>query len=516
MALPVREQGQVRETFSGGLHLRSDRPDARLVLHAARDRHAGIRQRCVSKTCICLSHIVDKDGKKMSKSLGNIVDPYDVFDTVGADALRWYFLARLSPDVQKRISVEIVGDVASSFLNTFWNTYGFFVLYARLDDVDFGADMAPSERPEMDRWAMALLNDTVRRCTAAMDAFDAKAAGEAIESFVDQLSNWYVRRNRRRFWKSTDPTDKQSAYLTLYACLDVVHRLMAPFTPFLSEAVYQNLVRRVSADVPDSVHMTAWPTTDARWDDDELLYEIGVVQKVVGLARAARGQSGVRTRQPLSRLLIRAPDDRAAQALAKHQEQILDELNVKAIEFIARDAGLVSYRVKPNLPRIGKRYGKLIPAIRAALLEADGAAIAGAASRDETFELNVGEEVIALGPEDVLIETHSAEGFACGEEGGYLTALDTTLDDELIREGFARELVRTVQEARKKAALEVSDRIVLGVTGSAEVEAALADYRDLLMTETLAVEWSVGQVEPLYEEDRSLEDVKWHIEISKI
>ncbi|MEM7500956.1 MAG: isoleucine--tRNA ligase [Pseudomonadota bacterium] len=468
------------------------------------------------RNVICLSHIVDKDGKKMSKSLGNIVDPYDVFDTVGADALRWYFLARLSPDVQKRISVEIVGDVASSFLNTFWNTYGFFVLYARLDDVDFSADMSPGERPEMDRWAMALLNDTVRRCTTAMDAFDAKTAGEAIESFVDQLSNWYVRRNRRRFWKSTDPTDKQSAYLTLYACLDVVHRLMAPFTPFLSEAVYQNLVRRVSADVPDSVHMTGWPTTDAQWDDDELLYEIGVVQKVIGLARAARGQSGVRTRQPLSRLLIRAPDDRAAQALAKHQEQILDELNVKAIEFIARDAGLVSYRVKPNLPRIGKRYGKLIPAIRAALLEVDGAAIAGAASRNETFELNVGEEVIALGPEDVLIETHSAEGFACGEEGGYLTALDTTLDDELIREGFARELVRTVQEARKKAALEVSDRIVLGVAGSAEVEAALADYRELLMTETLAVEWSVGQVEPLYEEDRSLEDVKWHIEISKI
>ncbi len=468
------------------------------------------------RNVICLSHIVDKDGKKMSKSLGNIVDPYDVFDTVGADALRWYFLARLSPDVQKRISVEIVGDVASSFLNTFWNTYGFFVLYARLDEVDFDAQMAADERPEMDRWAMALLNDTVRRCTAAMDAFDAKAAGEAIESFVDQLSNWYVRRNRRRFWKSTDPADKQSAYLTLYACLNVVHRLMAPFTPFLSEAVYQNLVRRVSPDVPNSVHMTSWPTTDPQWDDDELLFEVGVVQKVVGLARAARGQSGVRTRQPLRRLLIRAPDDRAAQALTNHQEQILDELNVKAIEFIARDAGLVSYRIKPNLPRIGKRYGKLIPAIRAALLAADGAAIAGAASRNEAFEIAVGDEVITLGPDDVLIETQSAEGFACGEEGGYLTALDTTLDDALIREGFARELVRTVQEARKKADLEVSDRIILGVSGTADVEAALADYRELLMTETLAVDWSVGQAEPLYEEDRSLEDVKWHIEISKV
>lgn len=467
------------------------------------------------RNVICLSHIVDKDGKKMSKSLGNIVDPYDVFDTVGADALRWYFLARLSPDVQKRISVEIVGDVASSFLNTFWNTYSFFVLYARLDDVDFGAEMPRAQRPEIDRWAMALLNDTVRRCTAAMDAFDAKTAGEAVESFVDQLSNWYVRRNRRRFWKSTDAADKHSAYLTLYACLNVVHRLMAPFTPFLAEAVYQNLVRRVSTDAPESVHMTSWPSTDEQWDDDELLYEVGVVQKVVGLARAARGQSGVRTRQPLSRLLIRAPDDRAADALARHQEQILEELNVKAIEFIARDAGLVSYRVKPNLPRIGKRYGKLIPAIRAALADADGAAIAGAASRGEPFELAVGEETVSLGPEDVLIETHSAEGFACGEEGGYLTALDTTLDDELLREGFARELVRTVQEARKKAALEVSDRIVLGVSGSSDVEAALAEYRDLLMAETLAVEWSVGQADPFYEEDRSLDDVKWHIEISK-
>ena len=175
------------------------------------------------RNVICLSHIVDQDGKKMSKSLGNIVDPYDVFDTVGADALRWYFLARLSPDVQKRISVDIVADVASSFMNTFWNTYAFFVLYARLDDVDFTQPSSPAERPEIDRWALALLNRTIRDCTDAMDRFDAKAAGEAIESFIDQLSNWYVRRNRRRFWKSTDAEDKRHAYLTLYQCLDGVH-----------------------------------------------------------------------------------------------------------------------------------------------------------------------------------------------------------------------------------------------------------------------------------------------------
>jgi len=467
------------------------------------------------QNCICLSHIVDKDGKKMSKSVGNIVNPYDVFDTVGADALRWYFLARLSPEAQKRISVDIVADVASSFINTFWNTYGFFVLYARIDDVDLSGDIPVHERPEIDRWALALLNQTVRACTEAMDDYNAKSAGDVIESFVDQLSNWYVRRNRRRFWKSTDPVDKRSAYLTLYECLDTVHRLMAPFVPFLSEAVYQNLVRGKDPRAPNSVHLTTWPEADASRDDEPLLHDIGVVQKVVGLARAARGQSGVRTRQPLSRLLIRVPDERSAEALAGHQDQILEELNVKSIEFIARDAGLVSYRIKPNLPRIGKQYGKRIPHIRRALQDADGADIAGTVARGEDFVLHVDGEAVTLGPEDVLIETSSAEGYACGEDGGYLTALDTSLTAELIREGVARELIRTVQDARKQAGLEVSDRIILGVSGSAAVEDALADHRDYLMAETLALEWRVGQEDSLFNGRRSLDEEEWTIEITR-
>ena len=467
------------------------------------------------KNCICLNLIVDKDGKKMSKSVGNIINPYDVFDTVGADALRWYFLARLSPDVPKRISVEIVADVASSFINTFWNTYGFFVLYARLDNVDLTKDVAVEKRPEIDRWALALTHKTIKTVTEAMDNFDAKTAGDAIEAFVDQLSNWYVRRNRRRFWKSTDPEDKHAAYLTLYQCLVAAHKLMAPFVPFLSENVYQNLVKSIDPDAPDSVHMADWPETDPAWRNDALLHEIEVVQKVVGLARAARGMSGVRTRQPLTRLLVRAPSDAAASALDGHQEQILEELNVKAIEFIARDAGLVSYRIKPNLPVLGKRYGKLIPAIRKALDEADGAIIASAAARGDTFEIAVADETLELCADDVLIETSSAEGYACAEDSGYLTALDTTLTDELVHEGLAREVVRSIQDARKQAGLEVSDRIVLGVSGSDGIEKALSAHRDYVMTETLAVEWQTGQDSPLFRESRELGEEKWLIEFRK-
>ena len=371
------------------------------------------------------------------------------------------------------------------------------------------------ERPEIDRWAIALMNQTIRTCTEAMDDYDAKGAGDALESFIDQLSNWYVRRNRRRFWKSTDMDDKLAAYLTLYECLEAAHKLMAPFTPFLSENVYQNLVRTRDADAPASVHMSPWPEAVERDDDATLLYEVGVVQKVVGLARAARGQSGVRTRQPLSRLLIRAPDDKAAKALEDHQDQILEELNVKAIEFIARDAGLVSYRIKPNLPRVGKRYGKLIPKIRQELEAADGASIAGAVARGEETQFEIDGETVVLEADDLLVETSSAEGYACGEDAGFLTALDTSLTPALELEGLARELVRTVQEARKQAGLEVSDRITLGVSGSERVAEALSEYRDYLMTETLATEWQVGQGSPLFSEERSLDDENWLIEISK-
>ncbi len=468
------------------------------------------------RNCVCLAHIVDGDGKKMSKSQGNIVDPYAVFDAVGADALRWYFTARIAPDVQKRVSVEIVADVAASFLNTFWNTYMFFVMYARLDEVDLARDVPLDRRPDVDRWALALAHRTVREVTDALDRYDAMTAGRAIELFVDQLSNWYVRLNRPRFWKSAAGADKQSAYLTLYECLDLAHRLMAPFMPFLPEAVHQNLVRNVDPAAPVSAHLRPWPEADAAKLDERLLDEVAVVQRIVGLGRSARNESRLRTRQPLARLLVRVPDEAASAAVQRHQAQILDELNAKSLELVARDAELVSYRVKPNLPRIGKRYGKLVPAIRGALADADGGAIAAAVAAGQSFEIEAGGERLTFEPEDVLIETGSAEGYACAEEGGYLVGLDTRLDEALLREGLARELVRTVQEARKQGGLEVSDRIVLRIAGTSGVEQALAEHRRYLMEETLAVAWGEDGFTGVFSVEHSLDDDRWTIWLERM
>ncbi|MCY4284845.1 MAG: isoleucine--tRNA ligase [Thiotrichales bacterium] len=467
------------------------------------------------RNCICLAHIVDKDGKKMSKSQGNIVNPYDVFDHVGADPLRWYLACRIAPEAQKRISVDFVRGVASGFINTWWNTYAFFVMYAKLDRIDLAEDVPLAERPEIDRWALARLHRTVAGVTDALEAYDVLTAGRAIESFVDQLSNWYVRRNRRRFWKAAAGPDKQAAYLTLYECLHTVNRLMAPIMPFITETVHRNLVCGVDDTAPASVHMSEWPVPDPAARDDALMAEIEVVQRVVGLGRAARNGSGVRVRQPLARLLVRVPDDTSAASVMRHAPQILEELNVKAVEMLAPDADLLSYRIKPNLPRIGRRFGKRVPAVRAALAAADGGAIATAVAAGRSFDIDVAGEVITFEPEDVLVESTSAEGYSCAEEGGYLVGLDTSLTEALEREGLARELVRTVQEARKQAGLDVSDRITLRIDGTPDVAAALAAHRDYVMDETLATVWVEPDWLTQYNVESSLGAIRWVIRFSR-
>ena len=468
------------------------------------------------KNVICLSHIVDQHGKKMSKSLGNIINPYDVFDTVGADPLRWYFLARIAPEGQKRISVDIVSDVASNFINTLWNTYAFFVMYAKLDNLDLDDHVDLDKRPEIDRWALALLHKTVTTATQAMDNYDAKTAGEAIENFVDQLSNWYIRRNRRRFWKAKASDDKQSAYLTLYQSLDTIQRLIAPFMPFLAENIYQNLTRSINPGAADSIHLTQWPTVPDEWQNDELVREFDVVQRIIYLGRAAREQSKVKVRQPLARLLVRLPNQASADAARRHENQLLEELNVKSLEFIALDASLVTYRIKPNLPKIGKTYGKLIPQIKQALAAADGRKIAEHAAQGSHFELSVADQVIEFNADDVLIETESATGFSCAESDGYLVGLDTTLDDSLIREGIARELVRTIQDARKQAGLEISDRINLAVSGSEVVLQALEEHKSYITEETLAENWmDFDTLSEDYKFEKTLDEHNWLIKLVK-
>ena len=457
------------------------------------------------KNCICLAHIVDKDGKKMSKSQGNIVNPYDVFDRVGADPLRWYMSARIAPEAQKRISVEFVREVASTFINTYWNTYAFFVMYARLDSVTLDDEVPVEQRPEIDRWAVAYREKTIDDVTTAMDNYDAQGAGRAIETFVDQLSNWYVRRNRRRFWKAAAGKDKQSAYLTLYECLAAVNRMIAPFMPFLCEEVHQHLIREMEPTAPLSAHMMSWPKSNADYRDDELINAFDVIQRVIGLGRSARNQTQLRVRQPLSRLLVRVPDARATQAVEQHREQIIEELNVKSIEHLARDAKLVDYRLKPNLPKIGKRYGKLIPAIKQALSDADTRAIASRVANGDGFELLVGEQTLSFEAQDVLVETTSAQGYACAEESGFLVGLETQLTPALELEGLAREVVRAVQETRKQAGLDVSDRITLRVTGSAQALEAVLAHQELIMSETLAKEWGEPDFVGSYQTEHQLD-----------
>ena len=463
------------------------------------------------KNCVCLSHIVDEHGKKMSKSQGNIVNPYDVFDDVGVDALRWLFLARTAPDAQKRISVEIVREVAATFVNTIWNTWSFFILYARLDKLDTRRQVALSDRPQIDRWVLALTHQTLKTVTESLDKYDAFGAGQAVERLVDQVSNWYVRRNRRRFWKSDDGDNKQAAYLTLYECLDLISRMIAPFMPFLSEALYHNL-GKYDSDHRQSVHLTSWPKYDVVCLDDDLVNEMDVVQTIVGLGRSARSDGRIRVRQPLAQMLISSTDETVRSALNRHEQQILEELNIKAIDFINSDEDLISYTIKPNFPRLGKRYGRLMPAIKAALTEADGNRVARQIQDGTVFELEIEGRKIVFEREDIQILTSSAQGFAACSGQGYLVALNTSLDSALLTEGVARELVRTVQDTRKLAGLEISDRITLCITGTPRVCAALDEHREYILTETLAVEL-VDSLEGGFTVDRSLDEDNWVISL---
>jgi len=441
------------------------------------------------KNVIVLGHIVDENGEKMSKSKGNVVDPWTVLNAQGADALRWYLYASSPPESTKRFSQGLVEETLRDLFMTLWNTYSFFVLYANLDKPDLTEEVPVETRPEIDRWLVAKTHALVQTVTDRLEHYDPTAASRAVRDFVvDELSNWYVRRSRRRFWKGESDTDKLAAYRTLYDALVTVAKLMAPMAPFVSEALYRNLVLSVTPDAPESVHLASWPEADATLIDEALLRDMSALQRVVELGRAARAAAKVKTRQPLPEVLVRVRSREELAGLKRLEDQLLEELNVKKVSYLDVTDEFVEYEVKPNLPLLGKRLGKLVPALRKALSEVDGKEIARNVREGRETVLSLNGEPHPFEPEAFLLDAKSPEGYAALEERGYLAALNTQLTPELVQEGLARDVIRLVQNARKNAGLEVSDTIRLSLEAEGELREALLTHLSTLKNEVLAEE----------------------------
>jgi isoleucyl-tRNA synthetase len=447
-----------------------------------------VRDQPAFKNVICLGHVVDAQGEKMSKSKGNILDPYSIFDTLGADPLRWYFLTGSPPGAAKRISVDLVNEGSHAIFRTLWNTTKFFTMYANADGVGVPADVPSERRGDLDRWVVGRLHELTGEVTQRLERFDAQSAGRAIDTFVDELSNWYVRLSRDRFWGSTTPDDRASAYRTLYECLNGVTLLLAPFVPFLAESLYACLVRGVDASAPASVHLASWPAAQSSLIDPELIEAMQAARTAVDLGRQARASAKIKTRQPLPVAYVRARRPTDDRSLRRFRTLVLDELNVKDVRVVGLDATFIEYALRPNLPRLGPRFGKRIGALRAALGAADARAVAVAVSAGKPFDIAHDGESFTLEPDDVLVDSKSAQGFTFAESDGMLVALDTRIDRPLLLEGIAREVVRTVQDARKAAGLDVSDRIRLRVTAAGDAAEAVETWRAYIAEQTLALE----------------------------
>ncbi|RAG84526.1 isoleucine--tRNA ligase [Streptacidiphilus pinicola] len=440
---------------------------------------------------VCLGHILAEDGRKMSKHLGNILEPIELMDTNGADAVRWFMAAGGSPWSARRVGHSTIQEVVRKTLLTFWNTVAFQALYARTAGwAPSASDPTPADRPMLDQWVLSELNTLVRDVDAALEAYDTQRAGKLLSSFVDDLSNWYVRRGRRRFWQG-----EPAALATLHEALETVTRLMAPLTPFITERVWQDLVVPVVPDAPESVHLATWPVADASLIDPALSRQMALVRRLVELGRATRADSGVKTRQPLSRALVSAQgyEELPAELLA----QIAEELNVTAIESLAEVGGsLVDTTAKANFRALGKRFGKGVQDVAKVVAAADAAALSAALRATGTASVEVNGEQVELTPEDVIITETPREGWAVANEAGATVALDLHITPELRLAGVARDAIRQVQEARKNSGLEVSDRIVLRYVASADETAeALTTHGALLADEVLATDFAAGEAD---------------------
>ena len=435
------------------------------------------------KNVIVLGHVQDKDGRKMSKHLGNVVDPWTVLDNQGADAVRWYFYANSAPWLPNRFDDKAVNEYQRKFMGTLWNTYAFYVLYANIDNFNpMDYKLEYDKLAPMDKWILSKLNSLVKFVDKSLENYKITESARAMADFVDELSNWYVRRSRERFWGKDMPQDKVNAYMTLYTVLTTMAKLSAPFTPFMAESIYQNLVVKVDNNAPKSVHLCDFPVANDAMIDDKLEVNMELVLSIVVAGRAARNTSGIKNRQPIGNMYVQS--DRKLDA--EYFDIILDELNVKAIEFVEDASKFTSYSFKPQLRTLGRKYGKLVPAIGEYLKNGDGNALMNELKTNGVIKFNIDGTDVELGEEDVLTETAQADGFVAESDKATTVVLSTTLTPELIEEGFVRELVSKIQTMRKDAGFEVLDRIKVYYSGNDNIAKVFADNKNSIATDVLA------------------------------
>ncbi len=436
------------------------------------------------ENCIVLGHVLDSKGLKMSKSKGNVVDPFDVLNTVGADATRWHFYTSSSPWLPTRFSVQDVEETQRKFLSTLWNVYSFYVLYAEIDQfnplqyTDFQSENI------MDKWIISKLNTLVKEVDEKLDKYDITNAALQIEDFTDELSNWYVRRNRARFWQQGLSDDKIGAYTTLYKVLVTLIQVAAPFVPFMTEEIYQNLVVSINPDAKESIHLCTWPEYDASKIDSKLEKEMDLAYTIVKLGRSARNSANIKNRQPLSKMLI------SEKALPTYYGDIVkEELNIKEVELGANMAEYVNFEIKPNLPVLGREYGRYIPKIREEITKHNQMELAVKILNGGSEFIQLDEDTtLELNHDNLLITMQGKEGFAFSGEGEIGVVLDTKLTDSLIEEGFLREILSKVQNMRKESGFEVLDNIILYVAGNEKLEKIIQKYEEQIKKDTLALE----------------------------
>ena len=427
-----------------------------------------------------LGHIVDADGKKMSKSQGNVIDPWEILSTRGADALRWWMFSQGSPWASSRVSFDVIDNALRMTLLTWWNTYSFFMTYASLNGFDPSDPRIPAEaeRPALDRWALSRLEATKTAVTSGLEGYEPLGAASAIERLVDDVSNWYVRRSRRRFWRTeagAPVEDSLSAQATLHTILLELSLLMAPFTPFLADSTYRELS---NARATDSVHLANWPGEAPGRIDDALEAQMAVTRRLTSLGRSSRADAGVKVRQPLARALVFLAPGSALPLL----DVVAEELNVDAVELASDLAAVLRYEIVPNFKTLGPRLGDRVQLLRAAFATLDGAEVAAAVEQGASFSVQLGDELVDLGPNDVELRMKSEGAYAVTRDGAEVVALDLTLTDALRRRGLARDLIRQIQDLRKATGLEVSDRIAIWLTGADDV----SEHFELIASEVLA------------------------------